>query len=314
VFARVLRGLADAAGPLVLVDVGAGDGSFAAGVIDALGTDPDAVVESLVLVERSRAVVSSQRENLRTTGIRWRHEDDVSSIEPTAGPTVVHASELYDALPVHRVEMGTNGLCEMWVATEDGRLDWSRRPARGELAEYFANHGVTLQPGQLAEVSLETGPVHRQLLDTVSGDGIVFVLDYGYPADRLYDDRGRIGGSISCYRGHELSRNPLEDPGRLDITAHVNWDDLRSTAVSAGWTEVSVWPLAEFLVRAGLEAEMLAMGVGEQAELTARTVTERQEIKRLLDPDGMGVDLKMLVQATGGMAGLVGEVLGAEHR
>ena len=38
-----------------------------------------------------------------------------------------------------------------------------------------------------------------------------------------------------------------------------------------------------------------------EADLDAATITARQEVKRLLDPEGMGSDLKMLVQAKGEM-------------
>jgi SAM-dependent MidA family methyltransferase len=38
-------------------------------------------------------------------------------------------------------------------------------------------------------------------------------------------------------------------------------------------------------------------------------VAERQEVKRLLDPDGMGSDLKVLVQGVGGLADAAAEDL-----
>ena len=46
-----------------------------------------------------------------------------------------------------------------------------------------------------------------------------------------------------------------------------------------------------------------------EAELDAATVSARQEIKRLLDPEGMGSDLKMLVQAKGDMVEVARKVL-----
>jgi SAM-dependent MidA family methyltransferase len=301
VFARMLRAFADVVGPIVLVDVGSGDGSFISGVIDSLGVDAGIVVNSLVTVERSQTMAGIQRDCLRSSGIRWRLVDEIASVEPTPLPAVVHASELYDALPVHRVVMAPDGLCELWVVVTTGGLEWQRRRARSELGSYLEEHGVVLQPGQIADLSLDWRTAHRSLLDQVSGNGLALVLDYGYPAHRLFDPRGRSGGSLSCYRGHRLSRDPLEDPGHTDITSHVNLDDLRSAAAGADWAEIGWWPLAEFLVKAGIDEEMHDRGVGIEAELNANTVTERQEIKRLLDPDGMGSDLKMLIQARGVM-------------
>ena len=75
------------------------------------------------------------------------------------------------------------------------------------------------------------------------------------------------------------------------------------------WHEVGLWPLAEFLVRGGLGQVLGDSGLGPEVELNSRVVRERQEAKRLLDPEGMGSDLKVLVQAMPSLAGEVGEVL-----
>ncbi len=114
---------------------------------------------------------------------------------------------------------------------------------------------------------------------------------------------------MSTFRRHELGRDPLISPGEVDLTAHVNWDDLRGAAAAAGWEEIGLWPLAEFLVRAGIAEELEERGLGMEADLDATTITARQEVKRLLDPEGMGSDLKMLVQAKGEMIDIAQSVL-----
>jgi SAM-dependent MidA family methyltransferase len=114
---------------------------------------------------------------------------------------------------------------------------------------------------------------------------------------------------LTTFHRHRLGRDPLTSPGEVDLTAHVNWDDLRSAAVGIGWNEIGLWPMAEFLVRAGIAEELEKRGFGMEAELNSDTVTERQEIKRLLDPEGMGSDLKMLVQAKGEMVDIAQSVL-----
>jgi SAM-dependent MidA family methyltransferase len=131
---------------------------------------------------------------------------------------------------------------------------------------------------------------------------VVVILDYGYPARRLYNSRGRRGGSLVGYREHTLETDLLRDPGGQDLTAHVNWDDLEAVASSRGWGRVGVFSLAEFLVRAGIADAIDRAGLGEEAELDAETIMERQEIKRLLEPDGMGSDLKVLIIGRGDMA------------
>lgn len=301
-YATVLGGLlaelAHRVGPLTLLDVGSGDGSFLRGVADALGDAAGVVLAGLVSVEAAPGMRRLQRRRLAGIAVRTRWRASVDRLEALPGPAVVHASELYDALPVHRILRRGSELRELWVAAEADGLTWEERDPAEDAVSYLERHGVELEDGQIAEVNLAAGDLHRELLSRVRS-GLAVTLDYGYETRRLYDARGRRGGTLACYRGHRLSRDPLEKPGEQDITAHVNWDDLRAAAAGAGWEEVGLWPLAELLVRAGLQRAMERRGVGEGAAWDAATLAQRQEIKRLLEPEGMGSDLKALVQARG---------------
>lgn len=306
VLGRWLRSLAGGLGPLTLVDAGSGDGSLLAGV---LGIEPGGTVARAVSVEGSPNLRVRQAERLAGAPVPVEVVADLAEATSPVGPVVLHACELFDALPVHRV-VGRGGVIrELWVTAGAGSLGWEERPVVTPVVEYFARHGVRLVEGQLAEANLAAGPLLERLLGWSGVLGVALVLDYGYPARRLYDPRGRRGGSLACYRGHELGRDPLAFPGEQDVTAHVNWDDLRAAAAAAGWQEVGLWGLGELLLRAGIGAELEARGVGESAELDADVYAQRQEVKRLLDPEGMGSDLKALVLATRAVVGVVAESL-----
>lgn len=289
-----------------LVDLAAGDGSFLASVLGGLGDRAGEVVTGVVAVERS----ATRREHAgsRLAGSSVRVEVTTDLEDRKEEQSVIHASELFDAMPVHRVEQTTEGLQEMVVAVEEDGLGWRRRPAGDEIVRYFQGHGARLEDGQIAEVNLEAEPFHRKILNAV-GEGVVAILDYGYDAKRLYDSRGRRCGSLVSYRRHQVGRDLLEMPGQQDLTAHVNWDDLRRAALTCGWTEIGLLPLAEFLVRAGIGERVHEAGYGMEAELDAATVTARQEIKRLLDPEGMGSDLKVLIQGKGELGEIAAEIL-----
>jgi SAM-dependent MidA family methyltransferase len=309
VFARMLARTARSVGPLRMVDVASGDGSFIAGVLESLGAGAKGVLDDVVSVERTEAMRSCQIDRLEQAPVPVRWIERASELEPGGKITVLHASELYDAQPVARVVGRGGGLLELWISVDDRALVWSERPPRNEVAAYFERHRVELAEGQLAEANIEAVDLHRELLRATGVDGLVLVLDFGYEARRLYDPRGRFGGSLTTFRRHQFGRDPLESPGEVDLTAHVNWDDLRHAAYADGWTEVGLWPLAEFLVRAGLSDELEERGLGMDADLDAATVTARQEIKRLLDPEGMGSDLKIFIQAKGDMVDIAQSVL-----
>ncbi len=297
--------IAERVGPTVLVDVAAGGGEFLSGVIERMAEVRPAAV---IAVERSPDRRAALEQRLGRVGVRVT--GSVDAMPPPGGTVVVHASELYDAAPVHRVVMRTGRLRELWVSGSREGLRWQDRPAPESLEVYLASHGVGLAEGQVAELNPRARHDHARLLRWAGATGLAIVLDYGYPAVRLWDPRGRAGGSLATYRDHRMTRDPLADPGERDLTAHVNWDDLRLAGGDLGWCEIGLWTLAELLVRAGLADEVERLGLGEEAPLDSRTLAQRQELKRLLDPEGMGADLKALVQAGPGLADLAAELLG----
>jgi SAM-dependent MidA family methyltransferase len=309
VVTRLLRHAAAEIGPVRLIDAASGGGSLIAAVLNDVGLAATDTIAEIISVERSQAMRVRQAHLLQTTPVRMRIVDSLTEVVSSSLPAVLHASELYDALPVARVAGGNDGPEELVVTVNDGELGWRRRPPRGQVAAYLARHEIELEEGQIAELNFGAEPCHLELLSAIGETGLTLVLDYGYEARRLYDPRGRRGGSLTTFSRHELGRDPLTRPGEVDLTAHINWDDLRAAAEAAGWQEVGLWPLAEFLVRAGIAAELEERGLGMEANLDAATVTARQEVKRLLDPEGMGSDLKMLVQAKGEMIDIASAAL-----
>jgi len=315
-YATVLAGwlerLAARVGPVALCDVASGDGSFLVELIAAMTQMGVGAIRRVGSVERSPAMRAAQIARLGdAASVPLAVVATIEELERPAGPVVVHACELFDAQPVHRVVMREGGLSELRVAADGDACCWRESPAGGELERYFAGHSVVLEPGQVAEARLDAEPLHRGLLELGGDNGLAVIVDYGHEARRLYDSRGRRGGSLAVQWAHRVSRDPLVEPGERDLSAHVNWDDLRRAAEGLGWREIGLEGLAPFLVRAGLAEQMERLGVGGAAELDARTVAERQEIKRLLDPDGMGSDLKVLVQGIGPLADAAAEDLGS---
>jgi len=297
---RLLRALAAEAGePLTLVELGAGEGLLLRRLLDALGSDARAVLRRVVAVEisawaRGRARASSP--SVEATGA-------IHDVSRPRGPVVLFASELYDAFPVHRVMMRRHGsalaLAEFFVEGEpDGRLRWEHgEPSGPEIERYLAEHGVILEEGQIAEVRPQVRALHAEHLAWCGHDALAFVLDYGYSARQLYNPRGRRQGSLVGYRAHALVEDVLADPGEVDLTAHVNFDDLENAAADAGWERGVLRPLGAFMAIHG--AVELLPGASRAAPLSAEEWAELAAAKRLLMPTGMGSDLKVLAQGRG---------------
>jgi SAM-dependent MidA family methyltransferase len=301
--ARLLSGLAGETvrdEPLTFVELGAGEGYGLGALLEASGTSWSGRV---CAVERSAAAREHLIGRCRQGG-RGAVEAvaEVAELVPSSGPVVMFSSELYDALPCHRVTAvaGAAGqqLAEMLVAVgEGGRLTWQvAEECPEKLDAYLASRGVSLEIGQKAEVRPDLVAAHRQHLGWCGRNALAITLDYGYPARSLYNARGRPEGTLVGYRKHTMVTDVLESPGEIDITAHVNFDDLIEAGTELGWSSLRAEGLGMFLARNGALELLPIAGAGEQ--LTPAQMNELAAAKRVLLP-GMGSDLKVVVQGIG---------------
>lgn len=239
------------------VDIGAGDSTLINGVVRASGLPPD----------RFFAV-----DRVQGTSI-----EDV----PRDGVHFIFSNELYDAFPFARLVQRGEHLHELWVTDE---LDWAEREAPAPYEDYFAGHGVELAEGQFADVSLEWEAFHGDLIQRFER-ALFVTFDYGHAARKLFDPRARRFGTAAAYAGHRVSRDLLANPGEQDLTCHINFSDL----MRAGGDTLFFDRMNKFL---------LALGItGHEAFTSETDYQAREDARRLVLPDGIGEDLKVLVQA-----------------
>jgi len=119
--------------------------------------------------------------------------------------------------------------------------------------------------------------------------GVALIIDYG-------PSRSSSGDSLQAVRGHRFA-DPLADPGRTDLTAHVDFAGLASAARDAGAITWGPVPQGVFLRRLGIEsrARRLAEGAGDGGASVLLALA------RLIDPSEMGTLFKALALASPGL-------------
>lgn len=255
-----------------IVDIGCGDG----GLIRSL-TGPR------VGVDRSLSRVPPGSDVVLATSL---------GEVPPAKRRLVISNELFDALPFARLVQRDEHLHELWVTEKDGGLDWSEHEAEAAYADYFAARGISLEDGQFADVTLEWEAFYDEIC-RFAGRGLIVTFDYGHSERQLFRGRVRRWGTAAAYSGQRVSRDLLANPGRQDLTAHVNFDDLRRAGERNGFVTLFDDIQAKFLLALG-GADFLSGEPRDLAELEAR-----DEARRLLLPDGIGAEIRVLVQAKG---------------
>ena len=215
---------------------------------------------------------------------------------PRHGAHLILSNELYDAFPFARLVRRGEHLHELWVRERDGVLDWVEREAPGPYEDYFAARGIELAEGQFADVSLEWEAFHRDVLRIVER-GLIVTIDYGYRAEKLFHPRARRFGTAAAYSAQRVSRDLLAEPGAQDLTAHINFSDLER----AGGTTLFFDSLAKFLLALGATCHPLFAPVEDSGINTAEEglalLEARDSARRLVLPDGIGEEMRVLVQA-----------------
>ena len=271
--ARALEPLRDALGsrPLRVTEIGAGDGTLARQIIDAM---PD--------VSYTGVDVSSEaREALKVEGVRV-----ASAIERPVDVVIAH--ELLDNLPFRLVRGGEEVLVDI-----DGEGFVERTaPLDAELRDL-------LNGREGDEIVVPIGA-----LDVI--ERIAATLDRGYALLIDYGDEGG-GGPVHGYRAHEPIADVLARPGSVDITAGVDFGRIARHATTHRLTAFPLAHQSDVLRALGFEAwlrdelgqqqQQLAAGQGLEA---VRTWSGRSRATMLVDPSALG-RMRWLVLATDGL-------------
>jgi SAM-dependent MidA family methyltransferase len=271
------------------VDIGCGDGGLVrsiAGQINEKNVRFFGVDRSLERVDVDESVTF-----VRTL-------DEV----PRDGAHLIFSSELYDAIPFARLVQRGEHLHELYVIERDGSFDWSEHEAAPMYDDYFAERRVELAEGQFVDVALEWEAFHEDVLRFVTS-GLIVTLDYGFPSAKLFHSRVRRFGTAAAYAGQRVHRDLLADPGEQDLTAHINFSDLERAGARQGAKTLFFDVLAKFLLSIGITEHELFKPVHEvgitSADEGIALIAAREEARRLVLPDGIGADLRVLVQIKG---------------
>ncbi|TIX48903.1 class I SAM-dependent methyltransferase [Alteraurantiacibacter aquimixticola] len=260
--------------PVHYVELGPGRGFLA--------RDAQRSMKRYGLVPRIHLVEGSTRlrdEQLKQVPDAIFH-DDLSTV-PMRGPILLVANEFLDALPIRQLVMTGAGWREVMV-DHDGEkfaLVAGRQPMDAAVPE----------ARRKAEVGtvLETCPAAAANMLEVAGrlvtqGGAALFIDYGHVDPRF-------GSTLQAVRAH-TKLDPLEAPGEADLTAHVDFDQMKQVALSrgakwAGTTTQGAW--------------LKALGIDQRADALAEFAPQHREAlfsarDRLVDADQMGELFKVM--------------------
>lgn len=222
-----------------VIECGPGSGALAAAVLKSFPWWNRSKI-GLRLVETSRPLRAEQHRR----GLGTWHSTIGEALAAGQGSALVYHNEFLDAFPCRVFRRESDGWTEMHLAAADGRLqEIFIPPERPRPAStVFEREWPT---GQRVEVFASA----REWMSGMAASwksGAMLVVDYGGRTDEIY--HRRPAGTVRAYRGQQrlTGHAVYEVPGRQDITADVNFDDLAAWARELGWQTGTLQSLEEF--------------------------------------------------------------------
>jgi NADH dehydrogenase [ubiquinone] 1 alpha subcomplex assembly factor 7 len=270
--------------PIVVAELGPGRGTLLADALRAWRAAPKFLEGvSVALVETSPVMAEAQRQALQAAPVPLRWCAKLNEVPK--GPLILLANEFIDALPIRQfVRRG-----EFWRERRVG-LD-----GKGGFA--FVEGGPAMlddQPGRanadfVPEGAIcETRPAAMALVGEIARRAAeapvaALIIDYGH-------DESGFGDTLQAVRGHRFA-DPLVAPGEADLSAHVDFAELKREAEILGLSAYGPVPQGAFLLKLGLAERrdrLLQSASPEQKAAIASGAA------RLVDPTQMGLLFKVM--------------------
>ncbi|HET9456008.1 MAG TPA: SAM-dependent methyltransferase [Candidatus Limnocylindrales bacterium] len=286
--------------PFTIREFGAGGGALAATLLEGLARE----VPGIDAVVRYRPV---EVEGRRLDELRARLAAAGSPVADVPVETdpgerivgIVIANEVLDALPTHRLVARGRGLREVFVGwgpdgSGEGFVDVEAEPSSPALAERLLVEGISLAEGQAAEVCLAVDGWVASAADGLER-GELLLIDYGHPAEALYDPARRPRGTVLAYLRHVAHDAIYRAVGRQDLTAHVDVTAVERAAARAGLAHLATVTQGPFLAALGAGELLVELqssggagtGVADPGVLQAY-LEARAALVRMIDPAAMG--------------------------
>jgi SAM-dependent MidA family methyltransferase len=280
-----------------ILEFGAGSGSMAAELLlelEHLASLPDCYVildVSGELRERQRQTLDERASHLLERVV-W-----LNGLPEPGFRGIILGNEVLDAMPVERLRITPAGPRPLHVAWEADRFVWlvgaEDEAVTRTVIALQDELGYILPAGYETEFNPHLHPWLRALAEILT-EGVVLLIDYGYPRREYYHQQ-RTTGTLLCHYRHRAHADPLILPGLQDITANVDFTAVADAAVAAGLAVTGYTSQSYFLLGCGLETLVAEMN----PDATQRYLELTRQVKLLTLPSEMGERFKAMALSRG---------------
>jgi SAM-dependent MidA family methyltransferase len=292
-----------------IAEAGAHDGKLARDILDWLQAHRPELFARLEywIIEPSEIRRGWQKETLTPCSGKVHWASQLSELGHSIAEnrqrqfSILFSNELLDAFPVHCFgwDAARRDWFERGVTWDGGAFQWTRIAGSGKAP--CADWGKICPPELEAVLpdgyAVEFSPAAEQWWREAARcleHGRLMTIDYGYDFGEMFVPHRRLG-TVRAYAGHRQADNVLANPGRQDLTAHVNFGAIRRAGEEAGLGTEFFGGQPQFLTR------ILQRATTEKcfANLDGKRV---RQFQTLTHPEHLGRAFRVLVQQRGCMS------------
>lgn len=233
--------------PFSIIEPGAHKGALCSDILDEIRQRSPQCYDAIHyhLIEPGAHMRATQEEVLGSAFAgKFSTHHSLKDISVNHG--VLISNELIDAFPVDLIQFSKGEWWQLYVDAAGGQLEFTeQRPHSAELARFCASLGDDFPDSYLSEFSPAVRDWTRDASKALKS-GLMITIDYGHLAQDYYHP-SRSSGTLQTYHRHEKSDNPLQCPGELDITCHVDFSRVMHEAQEAGFSNPVLSSQANYL-------------------------------------------------------------------
>lgn len=265
-----------------IVELGPGDGSLAKILLKSFKKFPEFnSIKNMFLLEKSIFLRKVQKKKILNKDVKWI--DSLNVIKK--GPVVFFGNEFFDAIPIKQFKKIKNNFYEKCYSLEKNKdikeIFTRASPARIEIIKSYKS----LKNLKFIEFPLFGLQELKKINKKISNlGGCILMIDYGY----LKPNNQNTLQSVMNHKRNSL----LDNLGKADITAHVNFALLSEFFKKDGLKVKKIITQRQFLER---------MGILERAQIMSNKMKFREQsdlylrLKRLLGSNYMGDLFKVIM-------------------
>ena len=265
-----------------IVELGPGDGSLVNILLKSFKKFPEFnSIKNLFLLEKSLFLKKIQKKKIINKDVKWI--DNLNEIKK--GPVVFFGNEFFDAIPIKQFKKIKNDIFEKYYTMEKNKnikeIFNKASPSSVKIIKSYESL-KNLKYIEFPQIGLqELKKINKKIFKL---GGCILMIDYGY----LKPNNQNTLQSVMKHKRN----NALDNLGKADITAHVNFALLSEFFNKDGLNVKNVITQKQFLER---------MGILERAQIMSNKMKFREQsdlylrLKRLLGSNYMGDLFKVIM-------------------